>query len=367
MIRKLFSIPNAIIFFGILAFVFVAFAYTALAVDVPTNVADAEIQAEGGSFYSGIVNCGKSGDRDSNTEAQPCTACHAILAGKNLLDYLMRIMVVVAIAVTFAMGIFYILSGVNADLKKKAKEGLTAVVTGIVFMLSAWLIVSAILFYIADDGFVNGDANFVGLVKGEGMFGISCSTQSSGGRGQLNSSGVIYGNGSAGTSVSQGAGTGSCSPIQNAGNPCSVANLTAHPCWGPLGETVIRQASGICNAESGGISSIRTNTSSATDHCGSARAPVVSQGLFQVNTTAHYSAIGCPKIANPGLTNTQEHSDGWYDASCRIIVSDSVLNVCFQKAIDPAWNINYACRLYKERGNWGAWNYSYTNKCNSFR
>lgn len=316
--------------------------------------------------YSGLIPCGRSGNKDVDPSAQPCTACHAVVGAKRLMDYLTGIMVVVAIAVIVAMGVLYILSGVSADLKKKAKGGLTAVFFGLVFMLSAWLIVSTILRFMANDNLVQGGGGFIGLMPGDGAYGLQCSTKSDAGTVKLTNSGVQAGGGAYTGGATGSVGSGACAPITSPGNPCSVENLKKHPCWAALGDTVIAQASGICNAESKGIATIRSGAS-ATDHCGCAACPVVSQGLFQVNMTAHYSSIGCPKIAQPPLTSVKHYSDGWYDASCKMQVDDATYRACANKTIDPAWNIDYACQLYKKRGNWSDWSYSYKNKCNSFK
>jgi hypothetical protein len=270
---------------------------------------------------------------------------------------------VVAVAIIVAMGALYIFSGVSTDAKKMSKAGITAVFTGLVLMLSAWLIVSTILRFMANDQFVQGGTGFIGLMAGDGVYGLQCSTDSDAGSARLTAGSVT---GGAGSFAGGAAGSGKCAPIQNAGNPCSVENLKKNPCWAALGDAVIAQASGICNAESQGIPGVKSGKS-ATDHCGCPTCPVVSQGLFQVNITAHYDQVGCPKIAQPQLTSVKKYSDGWYDASCKIIASDQQVNACINKVADTAWNINYACQLYKKRGGWGDWNYSYTEKCNSFK
>ncbi len=328
---------------------------------IQVNQVSAQSSALESGGYSGLIPCGRSGAQGE--ASQPCTACHAIVGAKRLMDYLTGIMVVVAIAVIVAMGILYILSGVNAGLKKTAKSGITAVLMGVVFMLSAWLIVSTILKYMANDNFINGGGGFIGLMPGDGVYGLQCSTKSDAGTVKFTDQGLTP---NAGSYAGGAAGSGKCAPIQNPGNPCSVENLKKNSCWAALGDAVVTQASGICNAESQGIPGVREGKS-ATDHCGCATCPVVSQGLFQVNITAHYDKIGCPKIAQPPLASVKKYSDGWYDSSCKIIASSSEVNACINKVADSAWNINYACQLYKSRGGWGDWNYSYTKKCNSFK
>lgn len=326
---------------------------------VSAQIPESALESDG---YSGLIPCGRSGAQGE--ASQPCTACHAVVGIKRATDYLMGIMVVVAIAVIVAMGILYILSGVSTDLKKKSKAGLSAVFFGLVFMLSAWLIVNTILRFMANEQFINGGGGFIGLMPGDGAYGLKCSTESDAGSATLTAGQVRSGTGSY---AGGAAGSGKCAPIQNAGNPCSVENLKKNPCWAGLGDTVVAQASGICNAESQGIPGVRSG-STATDHCGCATCPVVSQGLFQVNITAHYEKVGCPKIAQPPLTKVVKYSSSvWYDPTCKIIASPSEVNACINKVADSAWNINYACQLYKQRNGWGDWQKSFTEKCNSFK
>lgn len=323
-----------------------------------------------GTVDAGLVVCGLNGDDDTTAnidESLPCTACHVLLMADVIIDWIMQVMTVIGIAVIFAMGILYIVSAGNEKMIGMAKGGIKAALIGVTVILSAWLIVSTIIR-------LAGASDYFGSYFQDGVFSFTCDTASNAGTASSTNFGAGGGS-SAGGGGSTGAplegvgkvpaSGGQCSPIQNAGNPCSVENIKKNPCWAALGDTVVQQASGICNAESQGIPKIRSGAS-ATDHCGCATCPVVSQGLFQVNMTAHYDKIGCPKLASPGLNNVQKHTDGWYDASCKLIVSDAVVNTCAQKTIDPAWNINYACQLYKQRG-WKPWNYSYTKKCNSFR
>ena len=312
---------------------------------------------------SGLVICALNAD-DTTTanidESKPCTACHLLLMGSVIIDRIMEVMIVIGIVVIFAMGILYIVSAGSEKMISMAKAGIKGALIGITVILCAWLIVSTIIRLSGSSGY------FAGYYS-NGAFEFTCDSNSNAGTAASTNFGA---GGGAGASVLSGTGKvpssgGQCAPIQNAGNPCSVANLKQNPCWAALGDTVVQQASGICNAESQGIPKVRTGAS-ATDHCGCPTCPVVSQGLFQINITAHYQAIGCPKIAQPPLQKVQKYANGWYDASCKIIVTQPVVDACIQKTINPALNIDYACKLYKQSG-WTPWNYSYTNKCNSFR
>jgi hypothetical protein len=279
-----------------------------------------------------LIPCGR---RDGQgLESEPCTACHAVVAGKRLIDYMMRIMVVVAVAVIVAMGVLYILSGVNADLNKKAKEGLMAVVYGLVFMLSAWLIVSTVLRFLANENVINGGDGFLGIVTGDGVYGLECSTESSGNKVTL-----------AGGSVASTGGyaaAGVCQPGSPAGNPCSPQSL-ASTCFGG---SSVNTWSAICQAESNGSVTV----SSGTDRCTDAARTPVSFGLFQINISANsIGGLNCPKAFDKPFTGS--------DKNCRV-VNQELYNQCVAAAKNAQNNIATACRLASPNatntGPWGA-------------
>jgi hypothetical protein len=323
---------------------------TGIAVE-PTVEPEVQPKAQivNGQAFGGLIPCGKSGDMNQDPAAQPCTACHAILGGKNFLDYLTSIMVVVAVAVTFAMGIFYILSGVNVDLKKQAKEGLKAVLIGLVFMLSSWLIVSTVLFYLASDGFVKGDGNFFGLMKGEGVLGLTCSTYSAGARGQLDKSGTIYGlrSGSDGGGTSPGNGT--CTVLADP-NPCSVSNLQ-NTCFGSQAGRI----SQLCNVEStGGDPSSR----SGSDICGNKGDRSFSGGLFQINIFAHGERLGadCANLGSKGdCAPGKRRSDGVCTSWNCTITDLAKFDTCMDKTLTAEGNIQIACAISNNGENLTPW------------
>jgi hypothetical protein len=256
-------------------------------------------------------------------------------------------MVVVAITLITAMGILYIISAGNPGMISRAKQGLWAVLIGVVIMLTAWLMINTVLTLVASSDVINGNGNFLGLKRGDGAFGLSCSTTSTAGSAHLPST----------TSTPGGGGNGTCAPITDPGNPCSITSLQKTG-FGALGDDVVRQASMICNKESNG----NPVNASGTDHCGSKTGPVVSYGLFQVNLTTENIAnglcIGSNAIAKPPLQNVKHYSDGWYDASCQMVAGyQSRYETCKAKAVDPAFNIEHAVELYKSRG-WQPWSYS---------
>lgn len=282
--------------------------------------------------YSGLIPCGRSGNQGE--ASMPCTACHAVVGAKRLMDYLTGIMVVVAVAVIVAMGVLYIISGVSVDAKKWSKEGLKAVFIGLVLMLSAWLIVSTILRFMANDEFVQGGTGFIGLMAGDGVYGLQCSTRSDAGTAQLTPGGVGSGTGtyaSAGTGTCKAPSTGACSP-----------NALSSTCFG--GKNVDTW-SAICYKESNGSATI----ASKTDICTGDGSPV-SFGLFQINISANkIGSLDCPKAFSSVFTGSNKN--------CRV-VNRTLYNQCVTAAKNATNNINTACGLagsnVNNTGPWGA-------------
>ena len=124
------------------------------------------------TIAAGLVPCGlNSGTVE---EMKPCTICHVVVGGKRVIDWGMKIMVVIALTVILAMGILYIVSAGNQSMMQTAKGGLLAALVGFSVMLAAWLIVNVILTILVDQS----KEPFAGLVRTSGIFSFSCDTQS---------------------------------------------------------------------------------------------------------------------------------------------------------------------------------------------
>lgn len=120
-------------FFFLVSFLFVT-GFTFLVVPTPANAA--------------LVPCGRSADDPATTamdESKPCTACHLVLGGKGIIDWGLKVMTFIAIAVIVAMGILYIVSVGDKGLMETAKDGIKASLIGFAVMLGAWLIINTTL------------------------------------------------------------------------------------------------------------------------------------------------------------------------------------------------------------------------------
>lgn len=122
---------------------------------------------------AGIIPCGRSSG--STEEQAPCTVCHIVVAGNNVIKWGTGIMGVIAVTVLFAMAVLYVVSAGDEGMMKTAKGGIWAALIGFTVMLSAWLIVNTVLSVLADT--TTTGAPLAGLVQ-SGKFVYSCDTAS---------------------------------------------------------------------------------------------------------------------------------------------------------------------------------------------
>ena len=164
--------------------------------------------------------------------------------------------------------------------------------------------------------------------------------------------------------IKQRTGTGTCSPVADASNPCSAANLAG------AGFTNATQASSICNGESRGVANMQSGVDIGSD------GNSFSMGLFQINILAHANEIKDPSgnLVCKGIFTVDPNPPGKVGTS----VNDSSLGGCLQrkgnicvkyaaKVTNPAQyqicknymfntsnNIKYAAALQTSR-NWNQW------------
>lgn len=280
---------------------------------------------------AGLVVCGLNQD-DSATamnEAATCTMCHVIYMAANLVKWMMQMMTVIAIAIIFAMGVWYIVSVGNPSTISKAKSGIWAALIGFALILSAWLIVNLVLSLLANSGMLSS-------FQQTGAFTFSCNADSTAGTAKpgTGTTGVINtgGGDTGGTGSCQVAGSGACSPAALAGTCFAGANVNT---W-----------SAICQKESGGI----VSRPSGVDKC-TIDGSVVSFGLFQINISANkIGGLNCPAAFTGGpYTGSNK--------SCKV-TNRPLYDQCVAAAKNATKNIETACRLAApsatNTGPWGA-------------
>ncbi|MFZ2299668.1 MAG: pilin [Candidatus Moraniibacteriota bacterium] len=121
------------------------------------------------SAEAALVPCGRSSG--TAEEQKPCTVCHLVVGGNGIINWGLKIMTFVAIAVIVAMGIFYIVSTGDEGMMQTAKGGIKAALIGFAVMLAAWLIVNTTLKILT--------AKVPGLGITSSGFTFSCDTSSS--------------------------------------------------------------------------------------------------------------------------------------------------------------------------------------------
>jgi Type IV secretion system pilin len=286
------------------------------------------------SVDAGLIPCGLNSGTPS--EMAPCTVCHLVLMGDTIMDWMMRVMTIIGIAIIFAMGVLYIVSAGNDKMMSTAKGGIKAALIGFAIILSAWLIVSTTIRIFGASGY------FGSYFTQTGVFTFTCDTTSKVGT----ASSTTFGTGPGGTGGggTGGGGTGysgsgTCQPVTNsASNPCSTANL-AGTCFGGAN---VNTWSAICQKESTGNRSIP----SSVDVC--ADGSPASWGLFQINITANkVDGLDCPAAFSGGAYTASNRS-------CRVI-NKSLYDQCVAAATNASKNIDTACRLSSNGTNTGPW------------
>jgi len=120
-----------------------------------------------GSTVGHLVPCARHCDNPEtpNDETEPCSVCHLIVLGHNIVKYVLFISVFIALAVITFAGVIYITSAGDQGMISTAKGALKAALFGMIFVLAAWVIVNTLITIFLP---VNNDA-FQGGLKGNWM------------------------------------------------------------------------------------------------------------------------------------------------------------------------------------------------------
>ncbi len=94
-----------------------------------------------------LVPCARHCDNPAtpNDETEPCSVCHLIVLGHNIVEYVVFISVFIAFAVIVFAGVMYVVSAGNQGMITSAKAALKAALFGMAFVLAAWVIVNTII------------------------------------------------------------------------------------------------------------------------------------------------------------------------------------------------------------------------------
>lgn len=115
-----------------------------LAVAPPTNIGQ-NTAGQGGQNGSGLVPCGYG-------ETYDCGTDDAITLANNVIDFLIKMLSVVAVIALVFAGFKLVTSAGNESAWREAKSLFTSIVIGIIIILSAFLVVDTILKALTDKG-----------------------------------------------------------------------------------------------------------------------------------------------------------------------------------------------------------------------
>ena len=123
-------------------------------------------------FKGSIVPCGRNCD-DPDTavnEMDECTACHFILMGKRIYDFVFSLLIIVSVLMITVGGVLYMISGTNPNLNSMAKDVIKKTLIGFGLFLGSWLIVFTVLKMLS--------VNTSLLGNGTHWYDFSCETKS---------------------------------------------------------------------------------------------------------------------------------------------------------------------------------------------
>lgn len=101
---------------------------------------------------AGLVPCG--GTSSTGAKEDPCNYKHLIALANNIIDFLIRASVVIALLLFTYAGFLLVFSGGDVGARSKAMAIFWNVVKGLVIALAAWLIIETILnVLLKGDGF----------------------------------------------------------------------------------------------------------------------------------------------------------------------------------------------------------------------
>jgi len=116
--------------------------------------------------YEGLVPCGYDLNKDGEMQYyENCQLCHFFVMGKGILDFVLEIIIIIAVLMFVYGGITFIIATGDPGKFSKGKDIIQAAVIGLVIIFAAWIIVNTIFLLI-------GVADWTGLR--EGWFKIDC-------------------------------------------------------------------------------------------------------------------------------------------------------------------------------------------------
>lgn len=263
------------------------------------------------SSGKGLVPCGRTVDDPTTAinEDAPCTICHLVLGVEGIIQWGLKVMTYIAIAVIVAMAILYIVSAGNEGLMETAKKGITASLVGFAVMLGAWLIVNTVITIFAD---TSDSSKPLATLRSNGAFRFTCDVQSNAGSasGVTANPGTTTSGGRGGT----GAGGAACTDpvafknsLSQGGKVCD-GTCRKGKCNFPANITAaIENNSGGADVKI--VKSVVCRESTGNPNATNQKGGVTSCGLMQVNwneVPGNTSCAGPAKNLFDPIINIQE-------------------------------------------------------------
>jgi len=91
----------------------------------------------------GLVPCGRYSDNPETSwdERQPCTLCHLFLMLKLILEFLLKLALIIVILFIIISGLLFIFSLGSPEMLTRAKSALTRAIAGFAIIFLAWLVI----------------------------------------------------------------------------------------------------------------------------------------------------------------------------------------------------------------------------------
>ncbi|NTU67210.1 MAG: hypothetical protein HGB08_04820 [Candidatus Moranbacteria bacterium] len=184
--------------------------------------ADSSSSSGSSTSASTLVPCGLN-EAYSGGTTDVCTLCHLIIGIKNIVDWIVKIAITVALVGITIAGVMYIVSAGSPGMMQTAKSFMTACIVGFALTLAAWLIVYLTMWVISAK-------TDLGLGSGKKWNEFNCSTTSNASTGSISSNGGGDGTGEDGDGGGDGSGASSsdsacCKTYINKEYTCTTIGL----------------------------------------------------------------------------------------------------------------------------------------------
>ena len=142
------------------------------AASTPGNGAIADNKIPGASVddSSGLVKCGRPGGK-------MCTLCDLIQGMNDIIQYLMKLAIGVALLAITIGGVMYVVSAGNSGMTEMGKNAMKNAAVGFVIIFSAYLLINTTMMYLGTKKNAAGEATFGMAITSWGRFECTAKTR----------------------------------------------------------------------------------------------------------------------------------------------------------------------------------------------